>query len=73
MKKTLIIVLVVAILIAWGILYFYRDAARNVYNNTKQEVSEDIKDAQQDMSEDVQEAKEDLLNSAKEAEEETAN
>lgn len=72
MKKTLIIVLVVAVLIAWGVLYFYRDAARNVYENTQQEVSEDIQDAKQDMSENFQDVKDDVLNSAKEAEEDTA-
>ena len=73
MKKTIIIVLVVAILIAWGILYFYRDAAKNIYNNAQQEVSEDIQDAKQDVSENIQDAKEDVLNSQQEAKEDTAN
>jgi len=62
MKKTIITVLVIVILIAWGILYFYRDAVRNVYNNTQQEVSEDIQDVQEDILDSAQEAKEDTAN-----------
>jgi len=73
MKKTLIIVLVVVLLVAGWILYFYRDAARNIYNNTQQEVSEEIQDAKQDMSEGFQEVKEDMLDSQQEAKEDTAN
>ncbi|MFA7298560.1 MAG: hypothetical protein WC010_02840 [Candidatus Absconditabacterales bacterium] len=62
MKKTIITVLVIVILIAGGILYFYRDAVRNVYNNTQQEVSEDIQDVQEDILDSAQEAKEDTAN-----------
>ena len=60
MKKTIIFILVIVILIAGWILYLYRDAVRNAYDTTNQEVSEDIQETKGDVSEGIQNIQEDI-------------
>lgn len=61
MKKTLIIILVIVFLLAGCILYLYRDPISKNYNNTSQEVSEEIEEVKEEVKENIGEIKEDVV------------
>lgn len=60
MKKSLIIIWVIVLLIAGGILYIYRDAIGNEYDDASAEVKEEMVDVKEDINETIGDVKEDV-------------
>lgn len=53
MKNELIVTLLIIILIAGWILYFYKDSIKHKYNKTSGKVKEDISHAVKEIKEDL--------------------